>query len=141
MRGKTEFDRWFGASKVVYRDKPLLMWHGTTKKFTVFDKSFLAPSGAYGPGFYFTSDYELAKMYSGDGEPVPAYLSIKKPWTQDRDEPYDSPRHRSFRGMSGQLRKKGYDGVLVIEGNYREAVALEPEQIMIVTGAPFQRSR
>jgi len=132
-RESAAFKQWFAGSKIVdRRDKPMLMWHGTTKKFSRFDKSFLSPSGAFGSGFYFTNDYELAKLYSNGGEPIAAYLSIKRPWTQHRDKPYGSAKHPSFHGMSGHLEERGYDGVLVIEREYREVVALHPEQITII---------
>ena len=129
MSSKTRaaIKRWMKDSKIVdAKGQPLLMWHGTTKKFDRFDVRYLSPTGAYGPGFYFTNDYELAKEYSDGGEPVAAYLSIKAPWTQIWGI------QKSFKGMAGRLEEMGFDGVLVIDGDYVEAVALHPSQILRV---------
>lgn len=131
MSSKTRaaIKRWMKDSKIVdAKGQPLLMWHGTTKKFDRFDVRYLSPSGAYGPGFYFTNDYELAKDYSNRGEPISAYLSLKSPWTQI----YGTQR-QTFRGMAGRLEEMGFDGVLVIDGDYVEAVALHPSQILRVS--------
>lgn len=123
-----EVRRWARDSKIVdATGAPLLMWHGTPAKFQRFDERFLSPSGAFGPGFYFTNDYALAKMYSDGSEPVAAYLSIKNPWTKIHGE------QKSFRGMAGRLEAHGYDGVLVLDDDYVEAVAIRASQILVVT--------
>lgn len=58
-----QFKRWFSdwqnrpesASKIVNADgTPKVMYHGSTAKFTVFDKKKAKSSGMYGKGFYFT---------------------------------------------------------------------------------------
>lgn len=134
---KPGFRQWFAGSRVVdAAGEPLLMWHGTTKKFDEFDESFMADSGAYGRGFYFTNHYPLAQEYSDGGAPIGAYLSIQEPWVDDRTR----GRMRSFRGMAGKLEGLGHDGVLLLQpddevvgGIYVEAVALHPQQILIVS--------
>lgn len=124
-----EIKRWARGTKVVdARGEPLLVWHGTTRKFDKFDTEFLSPTGAFGPGFYFTNDYALAQLYADGGAPIAAYLKIKKPFVID----YDTDSGASFRGMAGRLESLGYDGVLVKQGDYREVVALHPAQIQVV---------
>ena len=63
-----EFKAWFGDSKVVdEQGKPLVVYHGTSAEFDVFDKGKLgsltdAKSSKY--GFWFTSGKETAKSYA-----------------------------------------------------------------------------
>jgi hypothetical protein len=112
------------------------MYHGTTEKFSQFKKEYLASGGAYGSGFYFTNSYSLAKVYSDGGEPIAAYLTLRKPWIVDLDRPYDERRiaRTPFRkkNVRGWLMSQGYDGVLVRQDLYLEAIAYEPEQIEII---------
>lgn len=116
-----------------------LMYHGTTAKFSEFRKDYASESGTYGAGFYFTNDYELAKEYSHGEEPVAAYLSIQKPWVVDLDWPYDDEgtqaAKRMFRtgGARERLIEQGYDGVLVKQDDYLEAIVFEPSQIKIAS--------
>lgn len=73
--------------------KLLAMYHGTASGgFTTFDLAY-AKYGAYGLGFYFTDNYEVAEGYSktkkGDGERqvYAVYLNITNPI--DMDAPAD----------------------------------------------------
>jgi hypothetical protein len=73
-----EFKAWFGdwendpqnASKVVDENgEPLVVYHGTDVKFNQFDKSKIGfGSGEENEknGFYFTSNYSIAKGYADD---------------------------------------------------------------------------
>ena len=54
----------------------LVMYHGTTENFTVFDKKKARASGTYGRGFYFTRENNHAKHY---GEAKAYYLKIDNP--------------------------------------------------------------
>lgn len=82
-----EFKRWFGNSKVVDKDgKPLVVYHGTDKKFTEFSKEKIGSNTGWDNsrlGFFFIADRGLASNFaketSGGGEIVEAYLSIQKP--------------------------------------------------------------
>ncbi|EKY4114267.1 hypothetical protein RCP98_006020 [Pseudomonas aeruginosa] len=80
------FNNWFGDSKVVDQDgKPLVVYHGTDKKFTVFNTD-----GRSRPTF-FTNIEGLAKSYAaersrrGGAEQVTqaVYLRISNPMTVD----------------------------------------------------------
>lgn len=66
-----EFKRWFGASKVVDGSgKPLVVYHGTSRDFSQFNRDSRGVSG------YFTDDRGYASEYGGEKS---YYLSIKKP--------------------------------------------------------------
>lgn len=77
-----EFKLWFGDSKVVDdAGKPLVVYHGTRDKFSVFDYSKIGSQGrAEGAGFYFTNSRDVA---SGYGDPMEVFLAIKKPLSYD----------------------------------------------------------
>jgi len=80
------FKRWFGKSKVVDESgNPLVMYHGSKKDFTAFDKRFLNGENgrSEGAGFYFTSDRDIASSYSTGGKLFEAYLAIEKPLPYD----------------------------------------------------------
>ena len=65
------------ASKVVNADgTPKMMYHGSLKQFTVFDRSKAKSSGLYGKGFYFTDSKEQAGVY---GNRYSVYLDVKHP--------------------------------------------------------------
>lgn len=81
------FKRWFGNSKVVDKDgKPLVVYHGTTRDFTAFERM---PGEVEDIGFHFGTRYQaearlenraqmLGEGYEG-AQVVPAYLSIQNP--------------------------------------------------------------
>lgn len=72
-----EFKAWFGdwendpanASKVVDENgEPLVVYHGTTKRFNVFEKSKGYSDNWYGLGFYFTDSIsDINKNYTDKG--------------------------------------------------------------------------
>jgi putative uncharacterized protein (fragment) len=82
------------------KGEPLMMYHGTSSDFNIFDKK-LIKSTNYGKGFYFTSDLSKAQQY---GENIKAvYLDVKNPldittpandaefnkWYNKKNSPYD----------------------------------------------------
>lgn len=79
-----EFKRWFGNSKVVDANgKPLVVYHGTKKKFTVFTPGW-APG--WGTGIYLTDNREQARDEFGDGEDsnvLDLYVSMQNPWREE----------------------------------------------------------
>jgi len=62
------FKKWFGKSKVVDKDgNPLLVHHGTNKKFSIFMNEFLGKatkSRSALAGFFFVDNYETAQGYA-----------------------------------------------------------------------------
>lgn len=115
-----EFKKWFGdwendpesASKVVDENgEPLVVYHGSKKDFTIFDKDKISNSTKWGKGFYFTNDYNYAKSYANSlfskiktKEPIYVFLNIT-------DE--------------GEIHKSL---------NHTEYVAYEPNQIKLADG-------
>lgn len=88
------FKRWFGDSKAVdEQGKPLMVYHGTIKKFDKFEiektgKKDRSVTSNF--GFYFTADIKDAERYANwnyaKGQTIQAYLSIKNPFVMPYEE-------------------------------------------------------
>jgi len=108
--GLRAFYEWFGDSKVVDADgKPLVVYHGTNKKFREFDKGAIGKKHKnlyQGRGFYFTKEYYDAQNYGKTIMPV--YLKIENP------------------ALSDYNLKPENDGISAAHGVW---VAFEPNQI------------
>lgn len=138
-----QFKRWFGdwqndpasASKVVNADgTPKVMYHGTNAEFTVFDRSKGKKKihlNVLGDGNYFTALEQGAARY---GENViPVYLNIKNPYVKadgfntvaDQIASEFGIARDSFTGkdVSSILRQRGYDGVVMYDGNGEIVIA------------------
>lgn len=138
-----QFKRWFGdwqndpanASKVVNADgTPKVMYHGTNAEFTVFDRSKGKKKihlNVLGDGNYFTASEQGAARY---GENViPVYLNIKNPYVKadgfntvaDQIASEFGIARDSFTGkdVSSILRQRGYDGVVMYDGNGEIVIA------------------
>lgn len=135
-----EFRRWFGPSKVVDdQGEPLVVYHGTARKFTRFDGAHCGRNtfSNYGRGFYFTPNRVTAAGFAGEGGLVMSvHLRIVNPVIAE------SPRdlgEKSGHASSGYtqpidefLTANGYDGVIIRYGGAtREIVAFSPDQIRI----------
>ncbi len=97
-----QFKRWFGdwendtahASKIVDENgEPLMVYHGTGERFTVFDRSLIGENtsndGIWGKGFSFTPDMDLAQEYaegteSPDAHVEGTFLKMVEPYEMDR---------------------------------------------------------
>ena len=97
-----EFKTWFGdwendpenASKVVDENgEPLVEYHGTGERFTMFDRSLIGENtsndGIWGKGFYFTPDMDLAQEYaegteSPDAHVEGTFLKMVEPYEMDQ---------------------------------------------------------
>lgn len=95
------FWRWFGNSKITKFGKPLICYHGTNKKFKIFDIEQIGRNtgnyGHYGYGFYFSTHIMEAKTY---GDTIyECYLKIEKP----------------FRGTDRELIKLKENGIRGID--------------------------
>ena len=112
------------------------LYHGTTSKFDTFDIGKTNSSGAFGRGFYLSNSYSLAKQYSDGGEPMVCTVTMKNPYVIDYNQGYDATveRRRILKpAMTARDRlvELGYDGILVKQDNYVEAIAYYPSQIKI----------
>lgn len=83
-----EFKVWFGKSKVVGADgQPLVVHHGTHKRFEQFEIGRVTENFMWGMGMdvtrlgaFFSTEKTQAKSFAKDGGTViPVYLSIQKP--------------------------------------------------------------
>ena len=124
------FKKWFKGSKVVDEDgKPLIVYHGTSEIFTVFDmskgRSTMDIQGA------FFSPYEIEA--GGYGENVGEfYLSIKNPAPEGvAYAALNKYKGQNYAGIKARedLIKRGYDGVQT----YDEWIAFYPNQIKSAT--------
>ena len=138
-----QFKRWFGdwqndpahASKVVNADgTPKVVYHGTNEDFTVFDRSKGKKRihlNVLGDGNYFTALEQGAARYGSNV--VAAYLDIKNPYVKadgfntvaDQIASEFGIARDSFTGkeVSSILRRRGYDGVVMYDGNGEIVIA------------------
>ena len=133
------FKKWFGdwendpqnASKVVDENgEPMIVYHGTTENFTVFDASKSRANMDIQGNFFSPWDIDA----QGYGPNVRAfYLNIKNP----ADESKGYKALHAFTGQNGAgtkarelLKAQGYDGVN--NGN-EEYIAFDPNQIKSAT--------
>lgn len=119
------FNKWFSGSKVVDASgNPLVVYHGTSKKFSKFNLK-----NAPQPIIWFTSDKSTfkddasgASGAAGKGHVMELYANIKNPASWKEYEKY---------GL-GQLKGLGYDGVILPEGNTFDGFVFEPTQLKSV---------
>jgi hypothetical protein len=110
-----------------------ILAHGTKAVFADFDLSFCRRT-SMGRGFYFTSDFGMAQVYSGGEDPLVARIRIGNPYEIDAGEASTTRimewakifKHSDARE---QLLATGYDGVVFRDGDFIEAVAFHPKQI------------
>lgn len=63
---KKEFEEWFDQGNLLDEaGRPLLLYHGTNKKFAAFRRS---KTGAMGSAVYLGNDHSVAAAYDGDGQ-------------------------------------------------------------------------
>ncbi len=128
-----EFKEWFGdwendpdnASKVVNAEtgEPLVVYHGTSDKFTEFDLS-KARRDADIPAFFFSQDEQEAGDYGKSGS---YFLNIRQP----TEKPSSDMQGTKVRE---ELIKQGYDGTIIDEGDgYAEYAAFNPNQVKSAT--------
>ena len=121
MKPAPAFQKWFGNSKVVdAAGAPLLVYHGTPSKFTVFNMAS-SLDGAH----FFVADKDHASAF---GQPADYYVSITNPmeispddlyaaWDVEhpdgnQDDRYLLPRH--FVGaFVAKAKLAGHDGLII----------------------------
>lgn len=117
------FWNWFGDSKVVDEDgRPLVVYHGSTKKFEIFDINKSSKESNLGAGFYFTNNIDdLTSNYEGGGA--------------DFDNRIDriAGRIEQEEGVSWEeAKEKAYNQEF--EGEFRYATYLKLEKPFIIGG-------
>jgi len=164
-QGTPAFRRWFEGSKVVDdAGRPRVMYHGTSKAFTAFDKKAVGSNfGLDKAGFFFTNDpYQASEFAVGEAAVVlgkaprkganvlPVYVKIQNPFTledfQDRttvnvfkqmEENMDSltDLYDTYRGrIMRGAKEMRADGILFEYGHEVLAVPFDPTQIKSATG-------
>jgi hypothetical protein len=151
------FRRWFGDSKVVdAQGKPLVVYHGTNRNFTVFSAG---NAQGWGTGIYLTDNAQEAAEYGVNV--MPLYVSLQNPWIEGQSPSPDATGTKAWatylkdRGastdpdsdnfvsmddalaedgdlMNQVLREFGYDGIIAkLQSGQpgQEIVAFRPEQI------------
>tara|TARA_R100001463_G_scaffold43544_3_gene90812 strand:- start:1863 stop:8399 length:6537 start_codon:yes stop_codon:yes gene_type:complete len=113
-----EFNSWFSDSKVVDKNgEPMVMYHGTNETFEYFRTpvAMNKEGETVNDGTYFVSDPLVANTYANQftqsnefpkgAQVYPVYLSIKNP--------YKAKENEDTWGKVEDLKKQGYDGVVV----------------------------
>lgn len=142
------FKNWFGdwendpenSSKVIDDNgEPLVVYHGTSSDFTVFEKS---KRGAFGKGFYFTQDLKEAKGYGK--KLLKVFVNMKKSATpqQVQDIMLSIEDYRYLEDIvvskiiTEKLIKSDFEGVIFEYPNKDKfVVALNPNQIKLADGS------
>ncbi len=123
--------KYFEHSKIVDKKGNLLvMYHGSRNEFTIFDKTKIGSATGtpvFGKGFYFAEAHRDAEGYADKGTIYKCYLNITNPYTFKVGEEYGL--------RTEELRKQGYDGVLISHINGYMAVAFDSNQIKLTTNA------
>jgi hypothetical protein len=148
-----EFQRWFGASKVVDEaGQPLRVYHGTASNIEKFDiEGTSGVNFSKGEGFVFftdkpdaypssASDYAISAAGKHSGANiVPAFVRLENPLMVSADGYYNSVT--AFDKQAADIRKQveagGHDGVIVrfSDGSGDSLIATtRPEQIKSAIG-------
>lgn len=133
-----EFKAWFGdwendpenASKVVNpkTGEPLVVYHGTDKEFSTFDRSKNNPNNE---GFYFSDKQELSKKFAGsNGRVLNNFLNIRNPDINGFDGS-GAVMARSDYSDGGIFTKRNSDRYA--EKGTKEIIAFDPNQIKSAT--------
>lgn len=133
------FKDWFGESKVLAGDAPLVVFHGTASDFSQFDGRKSGDSSEHHTadfGFFFSSDPRVAAIFNRaytnlddsdlitardtpylDGaNTMPVYLRITSPYQLSAQEFIaiaDEWSGKKVRAFTENLRRQGHDGILI----------------------------
>ena len=131
----------------------LVVYHGTSADFSVFEKGHKRTRGSlsFGDGFYFTSKKSMAEMFT-EGEKariITGYLNVKKPYNVfgtyfDKDDfsnvatELGNGREVNKNNITECLKELGYDGIIVrnyngIDNPISTVVVFNSEQAKLTT--------
>nr|MBL0731269.1 PLxRFG domain-containing protein [Desulfobacterales bacterium] len=129
MTQTPRFKKWFGDSKVIDGNgEPLVVYHGTGKKFNIFRSHKINKRG-----FYFTNKQTLASMFANvaeeGGQVYPVFLRIKNSLNLFYG---DVRAGKLSTKQEKEYKEQGYDGISSqIDKNKKvfEYIAFNPNQI------------
>lgn len=141
------------AYRIQKDDGKIIGWHGTRGVFEgplTTKKTGQTDWGFYGKGVYFANSESIARgyAYAGNGMLIKAKLDLKNPFIMDTRGPqqrrksadklrkmgakldsYGYPKDKRHAAkLTGLLKKRGYDGMIVY-GQGVEYVVFNPSQI------------
>lgn len=155
------FKRWFGDSKVVDADgNPLVMYHGTTKDFSIFQTTagaiFVTPDRSFANKFAMDdmlfTDSDTAIAPSG-ANVMPVYVRAERPF--DFENPADikkiqqlldpadrkrfsdvaaSGRWQVIEDFLGSVEDAGFDSAYILEQGVKNLAVFSPTQIKSAIG-------
>lgn len=141
QRSLEYFYNWFGDSKAVdEQGRPIALYRGDQADIEVFDTD-MQRGGNLGKAFYFTTDKEYARMYSGydatGREPNEYYLKIENPLHVGKEGYVRAILSRfpeagslnTQNAIKDFLVSNGVDGVVWDRGNKIEYAVYTPNQI------------
>ena len=145
------FKEWFGDSKVVdEKGNPIVVYHGTSNDFKVFDKDKIGDNYLYSgeKSFFFTQKERTAKNYAelhsnknlngkNKGYVISSYLKIENPLYRQTNSDFYRPADRFDIDGDDLVREafeNGYDGIVIKGTNNDDLyVVFEPNQIKSAT--------
>jgi predicted transcriptional regulator len=135
------FYKWFGNSKILdTNNEPIVMYHKSRSK-ELFDEFRLenVEKNQYNHhyGIYFVNaHYSHNISYIGDGLEYYVYLKIENPFIifDFNNQPQDMLGQKLiFIDVSKEycedLKKKGYDGIIIKSNHYDQYIVFDPKQI------------
>ena len=150
----TEFKKWFGdwendpenSSKVVDENgEPMVVYHGTNQKFTIFSLEKVGSNvdyGMWGNGFYFSPSRKFSKNYGTNLLKV--FLDIKNPFVKNPNLTGNRTQFKPVFGkeesinLRNQILNANYDGVMQWESGQKnpltQIVTFYPNQIKLADG-------
>ena len=144
---KSNFDKWFGDSKVFNRDgSPMVVYHGTPK----FEGGEFKPTKSINrdgnvAGYYFSPDLDDANHYAyGDegAQILPVYLSIKNPYVIGQSKVTPEMREQYFKEMkeyNAWMSDEKFNGWVGSKLEYLDRTGIPYEDAIGGSGEAFQR--
>lgn len=143
--GIKNFWKWFGDSKVVDKEgRPLVVYHGTGRKFTEFEA--IQSSEDFPEAMYFSTSKEIAKSYAGtNGNIFEVYLKEENPHIVDAKNKDFNSFYDEMSSSMHYAKNNNNDGLIVKrikddwaqKGGFKSAttyITFDPTQIKSVTG-------
>lgn len=83
--GSRFFRKWFSSSQAKDRNgEPLLLYHGTTQRFSIFDPTLANPENDLGKAIYLSSSPEdVTRNYQGEGPDLRGRIEDRAEWLAD----------------------------------------------------------